>query len=263
LHTVSAFNSVVSSVRRGLLDAAGYKRQRFIFGSVSRWRFNSEGFYPMNIELNIWSHLGNKIRPLDSPEDQDAIEKLEPDARAALFDCIKCVDAQTVAEDRMAAGRTLVRELDAAYNAAHADEAKANPAATQADNVRAHAAASRPGYVSTPPKVNTAVRKAYRDAEQALADARAAYHIATQDLRQKELAAGVAINAWRKFVTTPNAEDVTRAYINKSAADRAERFAKTGNAEIVTPVPPQQCELERVMQARGRTKVRGAVYRPR
>jgi hypothetical protein len=213
------------------------------------------------VQLGIFDAYG-RLRDLGSDADVATIEALSEDDRTKLFACIAAVTATEAGATRKVVSIRRVVELDAAYNAALAAWAKSSPPQTQADNVRHHAAASRAGYVPEPVKINKTTRKNLDVATASLADARSEMNIANRELKELEAVSATATNVWRLCLTTPSAEENVRAYVNRSAQDRADRFAATGNAEIVAPVPAQQCELERVLQARGRTKIRGPVFSP-
>jgi hypothetical protein len=212
----------------------------------------------MTNDLNIFDAY-SRIRDLSSDADVAAIEALPDDHRTKLFECIAAVKASEAGSDRVYAVRADVRTKEAAYNVVLEAEQKANPPSTHKSALAAVIAANA-GAKPEPVKVNKKTRAALAEADMALAEARSELTRATGELRTLESKAGEAINAWRKCLTTPSADEVTREFLAASQAERARRVAAGLPPQPTAPVPVHQWEIERVFAARGKVQNRQPKY---
>jgi hypothetical protein len=221
--------------------------------------------------LNIFDAYGS-VRPNVLETESDAVEALSDDHRQKLITCIKSVMTRDAGQDRILAARKDVREKEAIYNQAvmafdqtsPSDnlqaEAKRSPKhAYNKDAMRAAAhkaviAAQQPDYVAVKAAKPSKLKAAMDAANVALIDARAELSRASGELRTLERNAGEAIDAWRKCLTTPSAEQVAREYIAAGDAERVRRVAAGFSAEPKVAVSPNVSELDKVLGARGKTK---------
>jgi hypothetical protein len=202
--------------------------------------------------LSIFNEFG-AIRDLNNEADQNAIASLPDAHRAALIECVKCVNASNACQDAIRKTRQKIRDLEPILNAAIEADIAANPPTTNHEQLQRVINANA-GRKNKTVKINEKTRAARAKAEQALVDARAELNALVQKQTPLQIAAGRATNKWRDCLTTPSADAVTRQYIERGNKDRAERIAKGEPADGKPPVVNRQSKLDTMMAERGRPK---------
>jgi hypothetical protein len=213
----------------------------------------------MTNELNIFDAYSH-IRDLTDAETVAAIEALPDDHRKVLFECIEAVTARDACQDQVAVARRSLRGKEAVYHAALDADHKANPAATHQSELLRTIAANE-GRALAPVEVNKEARAALAEADLTLAEARNELTRSSTLLRTLERDAGLAIDAWRKCLTTPSAEQVVRQYIASGQAERQRRVDAGLSAETPKIASKYQSELDKNFANRGKVANRLPVYR--
>jgi hypothetical protein len=190
-----------------------------------------------------------KVREFDDAE-VALLSEEEQDALANLLG--PCRAAEAAERDEIAA-RDNVRLLMVAHDKALANEHAANPPTSPVEAARAWSAATNPHLPKAKPKkVNVKVRQALQSARDELATARLDWIKSQGVLQIKNTARATAIVEWMQSQRPVTNLEIAREYAARSNAARMANVKAGLPPEGAKPEPVYGCELERVLQQRGR-----------
>jgi hypothetical protein len=190
-----------------------------------------------------------KVADIDPAVVSEMSEQEQENLAAPLAPCRAAEQAE---RDEIAA-RDNVRALMVAYDKAHANDAAANPPVNAVDAARAWSAATNP-HLKPPKKQkpNLKVRQALQTASDDLAAARLDWIKSQGILALRNKARATAIVEWMQSQKPVTDLEIARDYAARSNAARMANVAAGLPPEGAKPEPVYGCELERVLQQRGR-----------